>query len=70
MNNEGSELLECIRIALLLNGEMSMSEAAAAVGMSPQAFNEFVRRCRGTQIARAEQILDVLGYDIVIRRRK
>ena len=64
-----SELLECIRIAIE-NGEMKPGDIAETIGMTQQGFYEFIHNCRGTQIARAEQILDVLGYEIVIRRRK
>lgn len=64
-----SELLECIRIEIE-SGDMKASEIAALVGMSKQALYEFVYNCKGTQIARAEQVLEVLGYEIVLRRRK
>lgn len=49
---------------------MSAGEVAGAMGMSPQAFSEFMRNCKGTQIARVEQILDILGYEIVVRKRR
>ena len=64
-----SELLECIRISIE-KGDAKANELAESIGMTPQAFYEFVHNCKGTQIARAEQILDVLGYEIVLRRRK
>lgn len=64
-----SELIEFVRIAIK-DGEMSAGEVAGAMGMSPQAFSEFLRNCKGTQIARVEQILDILGYEIVIRKRR
>ena len=69
MDNVRSELLESIRIAIKV-GEMNAGDVASSVGMSKQAFNEFIHNCRGTQIARAEQILDVLGYEIVLRRKE
>ena len=64
-----SELLECIRIAIE-SGDMRANDVAEFIGMTPQAFYEFVHNCKGTQIARAEQILDVLGYEIVLRRKE
>ena len=69
MNNDRSELLESIRLAIMA-GEMSARDVASSVGMSKQAFNEFIHNCRGTQIARVEQILDALGYEIVLRRKE
>lgn len=64
-----SELMEFVRLSIK-SGEMSAGEVAAAIGLSPQAFSEFMRNCRGTQVARVEQILDVLGYELVIRKKK
>ena len=67
--NERSELLECIRIAIS-SGEMRQVDVAEEIGMTQQAFSDFIRKCRGTQIAKAEQILDILGYEIVVRRKE
>lgn len=64
-----SELMEFVRLAIK-SGDMSAGEVAAAIGMSPQGFSEFMRNCRGTQVARVEQILDVLGYELLIRKKK
>ena len=69
MENERSELLESIRIAIQ-TGEMRACDVASTVGMTQQAFSDFMRHCRGTQIAKAEQILDALGYEIVLRRKE
>ena len=69
MGNDGSELIECIKIAIA-DGEMPPADVAASVGMTRQALHEFLTRCRGTQVQRVEQILDAIGYEIVIRRKR
>ena len=69
MDNEKSELLECIRISLQ-TGEVRACEIAPLVGMTKQAFHEYTHKCKGTQIAKAEQILDAMGHEIVLRRKE
>lgn len=49
---------------------MTAREVAWAAGMSPQSLHDFLHVCQGTQIAKAEHILDVLGFEIVLKKKK
>lgn len=69
MGNDCSELLECIR-HLLEKDKGSMHNVALKAGMSYYSLYDFVKTCQGTQILKAEKILDVLGYELVLRKKK
>ncbi|MBE5996563.1 MAG: hypothetical protein E7240_04300 [Lachnospiraceae bacterium] len=69
MNNSHSDILEFIRYRIK-EGNMTAREVAWAAGMSPQSLHDFLHVCQGTQIAKAEHILDVLGFEIVLKKKK
>jgi predicted DNA-binding protein YlxM (UPF0122 family) len=67
--NNKSEIMKCIRI-IIESCDFTASEVAFKAGMSPQALYDFINKSKGTQLVKAEKILNVLGYDLVLKPLK
>ena len=69
IDNVDSEILECIRVIIESSGK-APRDVAYSVSMTKQELYSFLHECKGTQLAKAEKILDALGYELVIRKKR
>lgn len=64
-----SEVLECIR-DLIDVSIIPPSKIAEEAGMTRAQLYNFVRYSKGTQLIQAEKILDALGFELYLKKKK
>lgn len=68
-SNRDSELIKALEI-MLESSDEEIWQIAFRARMVPSEINTLIYSSRGTQITKAERLLDAFGYELAFRRKR